>query len=498
MLAVKRFVDSQLNPKASKDKVKTREERKKELYERIISKTKQKKATSTSSQNVGSQPNAPAIKRTRHISLGWLHYNTKKNRYVPVRYSRGGGSREVNLTSTSSIEDILECAKKLFFPDGVSELGRDSEMTFNVGNFKEEIIADIKDGPNFMPFTLEAYFKVFKLSRVRLYLMTKKICVQERDSDDVDDFLTSSSLLEGTSHGHDEGSEDEKELPSLSDFLQETNTTECKHEDQEESSPSKSILIGSSCQRDALKSLHEKAYNDSLAADQKKAQKEREKEEEYSRRESLRLARKRRVTEEPNVNEEHILVRVRHSDKGMIRWRFRPSSKMREVYDWVGSLGRTPEHFELSVQPACAIAPDEPVMVVEGKMVQIGVVENPIPMSKEDQDVTFLGFGPDRDELPNETIIDLGSMDTRFLICLLFLNLQSKSNEDQDVTFLGRAPDRHELPHDMIDLRPVNEDIPSKLLSEDESCGNSDSDDEEPALAQSARALEFYDANLSC
>ena len=83
---------------------------------------------------------------------------------------------------------------------------------------------------------------------------------------------------------------------------------------------------------------------------------------------------------------------------------------MLAVYDWVGSLGTLPEHFELSTQPGCAITPDEPVTVVEGKMVHMKVVKDPIPISKksEEQDATFIGYGPDLcKELPDNTMLDL-------------------------------------------------------------------------------------------
>lgn len=61
---------------------------KKELYD-LITKGKARKETSSKSFT--------GKKRTRQISLGWLHYDSKKMKYVAIRFVRGGGNRDVDL-----------------------------------------------------------------------------------------------------------------------------------------------------------------------------------------------------------------------------------------------------------------------------------------------------------------------------------------------------------------------------------------------------------------
>lgn len=60
------------------------------------------------------------------------------------------------------------------------------------------------------------------------------------------------------------------------------------------------------------------------------------------------LARKDRVPEEPRQGEDRVVVRVRHLTFGVVERSFRPDTMLASIYDWVGSLDSTPEHFVLS------------------------------------------------------------------------------------------------------------------------------------------------------
>lgn len=65
-------------------------------------------------------------------------------------------------------------------------------MTFSLGNFRKEKINELEEDNNKIPFTLGTYFRVFKLSRVRLYLMSKKKRMsQEKKFDKMDDDFVS-------------------------------------------------------------------------------------------------------------------------------------------------------------------------------------------------------------------------------------------------------------------------------------------------------------------
>lgn len=396
ILALQRYANSQLSSSGEeKSDQKKREDRKRELYEIIVSRKGGKNAKLLKK----SSEKKLVTSRTRNINLGWMHYDTKKNKYVSVRYARGGGSRDVSLPVDSSKQDIIVYARELFFPENESIFGSVSQMTFTLGNFKEEEVDDVVDGA---PFTLDGYFKTFKLSRARLYLLTKKVEPKIHDDEDV----------------YMQEQKEEEELIPLSDFLSTERSTDARSDEVQPDlfETGRSALLGNSHDREALKAEQNKEYLESLRIDQKKEEKRKEKEKkkedsecERQRLESLRLSRQNRIPQEPSVNERHVVVQVRHQEKGVIRRRFHNNDSMFAVYDWVGSLTLLPENFSLSVLPECPLYPDESVTVAVEGMVHMTAVQDPMPMSREpqEQDVTFLGYGPDQSEgLPNETMLD--------------------------------------------------------------------------------------------
>ena len=61
----------------------------------------------------------PKVK-TRKVKLAWQHYNEVTQRYVMVRESTGGGQREMSISVTADIAEILTILIDLFFPNGSS------------------------------------------------------------------------------------------------------------------------------------------------------------------------------------------------------------------------------------------------------------------------------------------------------------------------------------------------------------------------------------------
>jgi len=154
------------------------EERKRKLIEEL-----QKGRNKEKKQKVF-EPASTKIK-TRKILLGWMHRAAQPNKYVTVRNSNGGGSRRVEMPINASKTDIIEDAKKLFFPEGISTYSMVDEMQFELANFKGDLIAcPMDDGAK---FTLLNYIEKHKLSHVRLYLASTKSCAEEKDDDDGDD-----------------------------------------------------------------------------------------------------------------------------------------------------------------------------------------------------------------------------------------------------------------------------------------------------------------------
>lgn len=59
------------------------------------------------------------------------------------------------------------------------------------------------------------------------------------------------------------------------------------------------------------------------------------------------LNRKQKLSLEPSLSEDHIIVAIRHPVLGHKTRIFKTGTKMVEVYLWTGSLNPSPEFFEL-------------------------------------------------------------------------------------------------------------------------------------------------------
>ena len=73
------------------------------------------------------------------------------------------------------MSDIIDEARNLFFPQGGSTFGRWLEMDYDLANFNGEKIDKLitPEGKE-IEFSLQSYFNLYKLARVRLYLKTKR------------------------------------------------------------------------------------------------------------------------------------------------------------------------------------------------------------------------------------------------------------------------------------------------------------------------------------
>ena len=65
-----------------------------------------------------SKKRSGATSGTKKIQLGWLHFQETVDRYVSIRQSKGGGTREITVCLDATASKIIERAKALFFPDG--------------------------------------------------------------------------------------------------------------------------------------------------------------------------------------------------------------------------------------------------------------------------------------------------------------------------------------------------------------------------------------------
>ena len=109
------------------------------------------------------------------------------------------------------------------------------------------------------------------------------------------------------------------------------------------------------------------------------------------------LARKVRVLEEPLPEEKRILVRVHHVTCGIVERAFKLNAIMASVYDWVGSLNITPEHFVLSNYNH-DFMPDEPIYAMTPIFSIVLYMRESQHMPPLGEDINFKGFGDHADD----------------------------------------------------------------------------------------------------
>ena len=349
-----------------------------ELTKQLSSKSSKKKTGSASPRGTlksSQDATSPPTQRFKKIQIGWMHFSNKENRYVAVRMAKGGGTREVSFPLQATSADMGWMKLNFFFFFFcMSVFGRTNAMTFKLGNFSCQEINE--------EFTLERYIEEHKLSKVRLYILSR-IITQEKESE-----------------VHENSDDDNDLLTPAFD-----NATSSR-------------LVGSSEERRVLRALQEKEYLDSLAADQAK---ESEKQEEFlrcqeraSRQERLRQARASRLSKEPEVNEPDFIVSVRHPIVGVQTRRFERKGEVGTVYDWVGSLSLTPEYFTLSMPDNANLHPSVRIETVH--RVILSMCECEEGPAFPDEDVCFQSFGGSPEDSLNSTAESNETMGGSFCI----------------------------------------------------------------------------------
>lgn len=209
-----------------------------------------KKKGNSSRKKIKNLQTNPEKKKT--ILAGWMHYNHATEKYVTVRVNKGGGIRNIDFSLDAGRFDILASLKAVFFPQGENCHGHLSTMHVSLGDFTGKVISGNQ-------FSLEHYIKEHKLSKVRLYILTKEYetIKEEEDSDDSLDLCFDFDHEPQTSKNINKDKEDAERPPIepvVTDPL-----------------PSTSSLIGSTEQRKQLKEEQTDQYEESLLIDQAKS-----------------------------------------------------------------------------------------------------------------------------------------------------------------------------------------------------------------------------------
>ncbi|KAL3973707.1 hypothetical protein ACER0C_024914 [Sarotherodon galilaeus] len=104
-------------------------------------------------------------KATRNVEIGWMHSDGKIAKQV--RAKQGGGTRKIQMATDAGLKDILQEGKKLFFPDGISPKGCETDFEFEVWDFKQNHLNDDTCQ------SIGNMYEAARLTMLRFYIATK-------------------------------------------------------------------------------------------------------------------------------------------------------------------------------------------------------------------------------------------------------------------------------------------------------------------------------------
>ena len=172
-----------------------RDKKKKQLLSFLTSGEAYGEGPSRKVSRMSQDKKATEDNKKKRLELGWLHQFSDGDLYVNVRVKDGGGTRIIELPGNSRNTDIIAYAKKLFFPNGSSPIASVDDLLFQLGNYKQERVQPTVSFPDgtVHPFTLYNCTKSTRLSKTRLYIMTRRM--EESDSDSGVNIAMSLSLF---------------------------------------------------------------------------------------------------------------------------------------------------------------------------------------------------------------------------------------------------------------------------------------------------------------
>ena len=152
-----------------------REERIKDLVEKIKAQ-RGSKAEKQKSKTVNvAMPKKSAVVRRRRLYIGWLHRSRADSRYKQIKTKDGGGVRDFyyNDDEQITVDSLKMNARKLFFPEGVSKYGAIEDMQIDLGNYAQETISVFRDLDG-EKCTFQEYLRCRGLfaSKCHVYLMS--------------------------------------------------------------------------------------------------------------------------------------------------------------------------------------------------------------------------------------------------------------------------------------------------------------------------------------
>ena len=118
------------------------------------------------------------------IYISWKNY--VNDRYALVKADKGGGSRKMSFGNNANRAEILEsCILEFWNKRKVSAFKTKEDYHFVLGDHKNEILSDViitTDGEE-VPLTAISYIEIHKLTRPRIFFLTKLKSVARRIAD---------------------------------------------------------------------------------------------------------------------------------------------------------------------------------------------------------------------------------------------------------------------------------------------------------------------------
>ncbi|KAF6723410.1 hypothetical protein FQA47_022495 [Oryzias melastigma] len=154
--------------------------RKSGLFQKLRDKMKIREDNSKENfSSVGPRPTqTKKQKTTRNVEIGWIHCDGQTAKQV--RAKQGGGTRKIKMATEAGLKHILQEGKSLFFPDGISPKGSESDFEFEVWDFKQNCLNDETC------LSIGNMYEAARLTMLRSYISTKaKAAHQVREPPEV-------------------------------------------------------------------------------------------------------------------------------------------------------------------------------------------------------------------------------------------------------------------------------------------------------------------------
>ncbi|XP_054907180.1 uncharacterized protein LOC129373317 [Poeciliopsis prolifica] len=149
--------------------------RKQGLLQKLRDKMKNRKESPHETMTHESTRQKKRPKGTKNVEIGWIHSDGKTTKQV--RAKQGGGTRKIQMATDSGLKDILQEGKTLFFPDGTSPKGPETDFEFEVWDFKQNLLTEDTG------LTIGKMYEAVRLSMLRFYIATKPKDAEEDNSD---------------------------------------------------------------------------------------------------------------------------------------------------------------------------------------------------------------------------------------------------------------------------------------------------------------------------